>query len=106
MAITSARRVSELQALSIQEPFLMVNEDRLEFRLDLGYLPKAVSLFHRSQNIAILLLWSILRNYQEQSFHNSDVRSAVLNDCKVPNISTSFSSVLIELCVFLLPFYW
>lgn len=78
VAITSARRVSELQALSIQDPFLVVQEDKLVFRLDPSFLPKVVSQFHRSQDIIVPSFCANPKNSLEQKFHNLDVRRAVL----------------------------
>lgn len=46
VANTSARRVSELPALSVQEPFLVIHEDRLVFK-DPSFLPKVGSQFHQ-----------------------------------------------------------
>lgn len=37
-AVTSARRVSELQVLSIQKPFLVILEDRVVLKTDPGFL--------------------------------------------------------------------
>ena len=40
VAVTSARRISELQALSIKEPFMRCLPDRLVLRTDPAFLPK------------------------------------------------------------------
>lgn len=53
LAITTARRVSDLQALSIKEPFLLILEDRVVLRQDPLFLPKVASQFHISQEITL-----------------------------------------------------
>ncbi|XP_040297230.1 uncharacterized protein LOC121008634 [Bufo bufo] len=78
VAITSARRVCELQALSIQEPFLAIFEDKLIFKLDPTFLPKVVSTFHRSQDIVLPSFCDDPKNDQEITYHTLDVRRAVL----------------------------
>ena len=51
LAITTARRVGDLQAWSMKEPFLRVQPDRVTLRADPLYLPKVASLFNRTQDI-------------------------------------------------------
>lgn len=51
IAITSARRVSDLEALSIREPFLLIREDGIVLKTDPSFLPKVASTFHRTQDI-------------------------------------------------------
>ncbi|XP_077326372.1 uncharacterized protein LOC143961088 [Lithobates pipiens] len=53
VAITSARRVSELQALSIVEPFCCIFPDRVVLKTDPGFLPKVSTAFHRTQKIVL-----------------------------------------------------
>ena len=53
LAITTARRVSDLQALTIKEPFLLLLEDRVILKQDPLFLPKVTSNFHRSQEIIL-----------------------------------------------------
>ncbi|KAM9324764.1 putative RNA polymerase II subunit B1 CTD phosphatase RPAP2 [Gastrophryne carolinensis] len=53
VAITSARRVSDIQALSCRHPFLQVFTDRIVLKVDPCYLPKVASDFHRSQENVI-----------------------------------------------------
>ncbi|XP_073420032.1 uncharacterized protein [Dendrobates tinctorius] len=51
VALTSARRVSDIQALSIEPPFLLTFQDQLILKPDPSYLPKVAGKFHRSQEI-------------------------------------------------------
>ncbi|KAM9315508.1 uncharacterized protein PAF06_006469 [Gastrophryne carolinensis] len=53
VAITSARRFSDIQAWSCRHPFLQVFTDRIVLKVDPCYLPKPASDFHRSQEIII-----------------------------------------------------
>lgn len=47
LAFTTARRIGNLQTLTIREPFLLLLEDRVILRQDPLYLPKVTSGFHR-----------------------------------------------------------
>lgn len=56
LALASARRVSELRALSCSAPFLIFHDDRAELRTHAGFLPKVVSAFHLNQPIVVPVL--------------------------------------------------
>lgn len=58
LAITLARRVGDLQALSIKEPFFLLFEDRV-LRQDPLYLPKVALCGHR--RLSFLPFMSTLR---------------------------------------------
>ncbi|XP_071975450.1 uncharacterized protein [Engystomops pustulosus] len=53
IAITSARRLGELQAISIREPYMKILDDRIVLMLDPNFVPKVVSDFHRNQEIIL-----------------------------------------------------
>ncbi|XP_063803798.1 DC-STAMP domain-containing protein 2 [Pseudophryne corroboree] len=53
LAIASARRVSDLGALSCHPLFLIYHCDRAILRTHPGYLPKVVSSFHLNQEIVV-----------------------------------------------------
>ena len=78
LAITSARRVGDLLALSMKEPFLRVQPDRITLRADPLYLPKVASLFHRTQDIILPSFCSEPKNEKEKKFHLLDVRRCLL----------------------------
>ena len=78
VAITSARRISELQALAIKEPFLRVLPDRVVLQTDPAFLPKVASTFHRSQEIILPTFSSVPANAGEEAFHTLDVRRCLL----------------------------
>ncbi|XP_068091050.1 uncharacterized protein [Hyperolius riggenbachi] len=78
VAITSARRVCELQALSMREPYCIISGDRITLRLDTSFLPKVVSKFHRSQEIFLPSFCNNPTNEKEKKLHCLDVRRTVL----------------------------
>ncbi|CAJ0943885.1 unnamed protein product [Ranitomeya imitator] len=78
VAITTARRMGELQALSINEPYMKILQDRLILRLDPSFLPKVVSDFHKSQEIILPSFYQEPKNEEEEHFHTLDVRRMVL----------------------------
>lgn len=92
LAITTARRISDLQALSIKEPFLLILEDRVVLRQDPLYLPKVVSQFHRSQKIILISFCEIPRNKREGKFYLLDVRRCLLTylELKISGNLTTF----------------
>ena len=53
IAISSARRVSELAALSCKEPYLICHKDKIVLRPHPTFLPKVVSAFHLNQDIVL-----------------------------------------------------
>lgn len=56
LALVSARRVSDLSALSCKSPYLVFHNNRAELRTKLGFLPKVVSSFHINQPIVVPML--------------------------------------------------
>lgn len=52
VAITSLRGNSELQAITQQAPFIQDHKDRVVLTTNATFLPKVVSYFHLTQNIA------------------------------------------------------
>ncbi|XP_069839364.1 uncharacterized protein [Dendropsophus ebraccatus] len=83
LAITSARRVSEIRAFSIQTPYMTIRDDRVVLSPDPAFLPKVVTDFHRSQEVVLPSFCSTPANEQEISFHSLDVRRAILHYLKV-----------------------
>ncbi|XP_068128005.1 uncharacterized protein [Hyperolius riggenbachi] len=53
IAITSARRVSELEALCCDEPFCIILRDEVILKTCDEFLPKVTTKFHRSQDIVL-----------------------------------------------------
>lgn len=50
VAITSLMRVSELQALTLQEPFFQIHKDKLVLHTNPEFLLKVVCQFHLNQS--------------------------------------------------------
>ncbi|XP_069613359.1 uncharacterized protein [Ranitomeya imitator] len=78
VALTSARRVSDLQALSRHPPYMQVREDRVILKPDPLYLPKVASKFHRVQEVVLPSFCSNPTNDKERKFHCLDVRRCLL----------------------------
>lgn len=53
MAITSARRVSELKASNSEPPDMVFYKDKVQLRPQPAFLPKVVSQFHMNQDICL-----------------------------------------------------
>ncbi|XP_077335146.1 uncharacterized protein LOC143980678 isoform X1 [Lithobates pipiens] len=79
LAITSARRVGDIQAFSVKEPYFRLFEDRVILRQDPLYLPKVASRFHRSQEVVLPSFCNNPQNEREISFHCLDVRRCLLS---------------------------
>ncbi|XP_044162144.1 uncharacterized protein LOC122946519 isoform X1 [Bufo gargarizans] len=78
LAITTARRIGEIQALSIKQPYLRILDDRIILKPDPAFLPKVVSAFHREQELTLPSFCSLPKNIQEERFQRLDVRRAIL----------------------------
>ncbi|XP_069612715.1 ankyrin repeat and SAM domain-containing protein 1A isoform X8 [Ranitomeya imitator] len=78
VALTSARRISDIQALSSNPPFTKILDDRVTLRPDPAYLPKVASKFHRSQEVSLPSFCPNPKNEKEQNFHNLDVRRCLI----------------------------
>ncbi|XP_077126523.1 uncharacterized protein LOC143807659 isoform X1 [Ranitomeya variabilis] len=78
VAITSAKRLGELQALSIQDPYLQIFHDRLVLRLDPAFLPKVVSDSNINQEVILPSFFQSPRNQKESLYHSLDVKESVL----------------------------
>ena len=74
IAIASARRVSELQALMSKEPYLVFLPDRVILRPSDRFLPKVTSAFHYGQDIVLPCL-----SNEEGEPHALDIKSAISN---------------------------
>ncbi|XP_058043567.1 uncharacterized protein LOC131200588 [Ahaetulla prasina] len=77
IAITSARRISELAALSTRKDLCIFHLDRVVLRLDPTFVPKVNSLFHRSQELILPNFCPVPRHQKEHEWHTLDVRRAL-----------------------------
>ncbi|XP_071983304.1 uncharacterized protein [Engystomops pustulosus] len=82
VAITSARRLGEIQALSIREPYLKISSDRVTLTLDKTFIPKVSSDFHRNQEIILPSFCQEPKNPKEMAWHSLDVKRALLQYLK------------------------
>ncbi|XP_015675314.1 heparan sulfate 2-O-sulfotransferase 1 [Protobothrops mucrosquamatus] len=77
VAITSARRISELAALSVRKDLCFFRSDRVVLRLDPTFIPKVNSTFHRNQDIVLPDFCPNPSCAQERQWHSLDVRRAL-----------------------------
>ncbi|XP_077120915.1 uncharacterized protein LOC143775974 [Ranitomeya variabilis] len=85
VAITSARRVGDIQALSRLSPYTEFLQDRVVLKPDPAYLPKVASHFHRSQEIVLPSFLPNPSNAKEELLHTLDVRRCLLEYITVTN---------------------
>ncbi|XP_078246058.1 uncharacterized protein LOC140704554 [Pogona vitticeps] len=77
VAITSARRASELAALRSDSPYLQFYKDKVVLFPDISFLPKVVSEFHLNQPISLPTLFSDPSSDIERMLHSLDVKRAL-----------------------------
>ncbi|XP_034274849.1 uncharacterized protein LOC117666340 [Pantherophis guttatus] len=77
VAVTSARRILEMAALSIRKELCIFHQDRVVLRLDPSFIPKVNSIFHRSQEVVLPDFCPAPRHHLEKRWHTLDVRRAV-----------------------------
>lgn len=77
VAITSARRISELAALSMRRDLCIFHRDRVVLRLDPAFLPKVNSTFHRCQELVLPDFCPRPAHRLEHTWHTLDVRRAL-----------------------------
>ncbi|XP_078518308.1 uncharacterized protein LOC144782952 [Lissotriton helveticus] len=78
VAITSLRRVSELQALTIHEPFIQIHANRVVLRTNPKFMPKVVSQFHINQTIELPVFFPNPDSVADRALHTLDVKRALL----------------------------
>ncbi|XP_044310309.1 uncharacterized protein LOC123035786 [Varanus komodoensis] len=74
VAVTSARRASELFALHIDPPYLNLHKEKVVLRTDRVFLPKVMSPFHVTQDIVLPAFFPTPSMPMERSLHSLDVR--------------------------------
>ncbi|XP_060537977.1 uncharacterized protein LOC132709142 [Pantherophis guttatus] len=77
VAVTSARRISEMAALSIRKELCIFHQDRVVLRLDPSFIPKVNSVFHRAQEVVLPNFCPNPRHPLEKRWHTLDVRRAL-----------------------------
>lgn len=77
VAITSARRVSELAALSCKSPYLIIHRDKVVLRQQPSFLPKVVLAFHLNEDIVLPSLCPKPTHPKVVALHSLDVVRAL-----------------------------
>lgn len=77
VAITSARRISELGALSCHPDLCIFHKDKVVLRTDPSFVPKVSSRFHLSQELALPSFCPRPQHRLEREWHTLDVRRAL-----------------------------
>ncbi|KAE8576050.1 hypothetical protein XENTR_v10004031 [Xenopus tropicalis] len=77
LAISSARRISELSALSCKSPFLIFHLDMAVLRTVLSFLPKVVTKFHINQELTIPSFCPNPKSPKEVALHSLDAVRAL-----------------------------
>lgn len=77
VALVSARRVSELRALSVNTELCIFQRDSVTLRPDPVFVPKVNSVFHSSQDIVLPSFCPDPKNSRERELHCLDVRRAL-----------------------------
>lgn len=77
VAITSARRISELAALSARPDLCVFHSNRVVLRLDPSFLPKVNSWFHRAQELVLPDFCPNPAHALERQWRTLDVRRAL-----------------------------
>ncbi|XP_075781544.1 uncharacterized protein LOC142828046 [Pelodiscus sinensis] len=77
LAITSARRVSELGALMASPPFMVFSKDTVMLQLHPDFIPKVCSSFHINEPIVLSAFYPKPHSSSKDAlFHTLDVRRA------------------------------
>ncbi|XP_044128693.1 uncharacterized protein LOC122922220 isoform X1 [Bufo gargarizans] len=96
IAITSAKRLGEIQALSIREPYLTITEDKIVLKLDPGFLPKVASDRNRGQEILLPSFFNNPKDQEEEQFHFLDVRRTVIRYLEATRDFRKSDSLLVQ----------
>lgn len=74
LALTSARRVGDLQALTIQEPFLQFRKNLVLLRTNPRFIPKVPSDFHLNEPVLLQAFFPQPSTPAERALHSLDVQ--------------------------------
>lgn len=74
VAITSVRRVSELQALCCNVPYTVFHSNRVVLRTHPSFLPKVISDFHINQSITLPTFFPNPATQAERALHSLDLK--------------------------------
>lgn len=96
IALVSARRIGELQALSIAEPYCIILPDKIVLTLDPAFLPKVASDFHRSEEIIIPSFCNEPTHDKEVEFNKVEVRRCPIAYIECTKDWRSSSSLFVQ----------
>ncbi|XP_026573034.1 uncharacterized protein LOC113447208, partial [Pseudonaja textilis] len=74
VAITSARRISKIAALSVRKDLCIFHADQVVLRPDPTFLPKVNSTFHRAQELMLLNFCPNPSQEREKLWHTLDAK--------------------------------
>ncbi|XP_044300087.1 shieldin complex subunit 1 isoform X1 [Varanus komodoensis] len=74
VAVTSARRASELCVVRLDPPYLNFHREKVVLRMDPSFLPKVTTSFHMGQDIVLPAFFLSPTNPLERSLHTLDIR--------------------------------
>lgn len=77
VAITSARRVGEIQALSCKAPYLTFHATRVVLRTHPSFMPKVPSDFHLNEPLVLPVFFPSPSSPAERTLHSLDVARAL-----------------------------
>ena len=77
VAITSARRVSELATLRADAPYIQFHPDKVTLYPNVSFLPKVVSSFHVNQPLILPILFPSPSSNIKCTLHSLDVHCAL-----------------------------
>lgn len=98
IAITSLRRVGELQVLTIEESFFQVHQNKVVLLTNPKFLPKVISAFHINQSVELPVFFPQPDSVAERALHTLDVTRALLYStertksfCKTKQLFVAFA---------------
>lgn len=97
VAITSARRVFEIAALSVRSDLCIFHSNRVVLRMDPSFLPKVNSLYHRSQELVLPDFCPDPRHRLEAQWHTLDVQQALCRYIKQTAPFRRFKALFVSL---------
>lgn len=74
VAVTSASRLLELSALSVNPNLCMFHKDNVVLMTDLAFIPKVNSIFHKQQELILPLFCLNPSHPKEKERHMLDIR--------------------------------
>lgn len=77
LALTSAKRVSDIQAFTIEKPFLLFSPSSVILRTNPSFMPKVPSDFHLNYPVTLKTFFPDPQTPAERSLHTLDVKRCI-----------------------------